>query len=674
VQLTFGRGTLADERAAARREWLVTNGIGGYACGTLSGELTRRYHGLLVAALAPPVARRLVLVKLIESITVDGRTIALDTNRWASGAVAPRGLVHLEAFRLERTVPRWTWSIGDVRIDKRVWMEQGANITHVRYRLSAGHAPVRLSLEAIVDRRDSHDTTPGAQWKAAIEPIAGGVRVTPADGPALWLLAAGATVRATGEWYRDFALAVEDERGLDAIDDHLFAARIEAALTPGDALTVTAGVGGAPPERAPGRALARRRAHERALVAAWNEAQPTLARTAPGWIRQLVLAADAYVVRRPGPDGSGGSGGRSVIAGYPWFTDWGRDTMISLPGLTLVTGRPAVARGILETYARWVDQGMLPNVFPDGEAPPEYDTVDAPLWFVQAVRAYATCTHDWRTVESLMPALEEIGAWYERGTRHGIGVDPSDGLVHQGEPGVALTWMDARWDGHGVTPRTGKPVEINALWYAALVAMAAFAHQLGRSGAGWARRAEQVRASFARFWNPAAGALFDVLDGPDGDDPALRPNQLFALSLEDSPLLPGHRAAVLAACGRTLLTSHGMRTLDPAHPGYWGRYVGDRLTRDRAYHQGTVWTWLLPHHALAHFRVHGDRAAALALLEPLGTLAGEMGIGQLPEVCDGDPPHTPRGCFAQAWSVAETLRAWHAIAGAGAVPAPVDAS
>ncbi|TMA24942.1 MAG: glycogen debranching protein, partial [Deltaproteobacteria bacterium] len=353
--------------------------------------------------------------------------------------------------------------------------------------------------------------------------------------------------------------------------------------------------------------------------------------------------------------------GRSVIAGYPWFSDWGRDTMISLPGLTLATGRPEVARAILSTFARHVDQGMLPNYFPDHGEQPEYNTVDAALWLFQAVRAYHEATGDDAFLLETFPVLEEILAWYERGTRWGIQVDPEDGLVRQGAPGVQLTWMDARVDDWVVTPREGKPVEINALWYSALVTMAGFAHRLKRPPETLLACAERVADGFARFWNGEAGCLYDVLDGPQGADPKIRPNQIFAASLPESPLPPARRKAVVDTCGRLLVTSHGLRSLAPGDPAYRGTFVGDRHARDGAYHQGTVWTWLLPHFAIAHERVYGDRATALGFLEPMGRLLAAMGVGTLPEVADGDPPHAPRGCLAQAWSVAEVLRAYHAL-------------
>jgi predicted glycogen debranching enzyme len=304
---------------------------------------------------------------------------------------------------------------------------------------------------------------------------------------------------------------------------------------------------------------------------------------------------------------------------------------------------------------------MLPNMFPDDGARAEYNTVDAALWFFQAVQAYVEETGDLTLLEEVYPALEDIGAWYERGTRFGIQVDPHDWLVTQGEDGVALTWMDARVDGQPVTPRKGKPVEINALWYAALMAMTRLSRRLGRQYLGYDDMAQRVVNSFARFWNADAGCLYDVLDGPHGPDASLRPNQVFACSLADSPLDTPQRRAVVDAIGRHLLTSHGLRTLAPGAPGYRGHLLGDSRSRDGAYHQGTAWTWLLPHYALAYHRAYGDRDEALRLLAPLADLQHAMAIGTLPEVADGDPPHAPRGCFAQAWTVAETLRAWHEL-------------
>ena len=665
--LRFGRDRLSRPGDGDRLEWLVTNGIGGYACGTVSGALARRYHGLLVAALNPPLGRTLLLAKLTERLWHDGRWVELDVNRWASGAVTPGEPVHLESFRLEGTIPVWTWALGDMRLEKRVWMEHGENTTYVQYRLASAPAPVRLVLKALANHRDAHALTARGAWDARVEETVGGLQIMPFAGATpLWLFAPGAEVRAAHDWYRGFALALEAERGLEAVEDHLCVAEIGARIEPGDALTVLAttrhdaGLSGRGTLSLAG-ALSRRRAHDRGLHASWAKAHGPLARVAPDWVGQLVLAADGFIAeRRSDADPAG----RTVIAGYPWFGDWGRDTMISLPGLALATGRPEVARAVLTTYARYVDSGMLPNRFLESGDAPEYGSVDAALWMFEAVRAHVEATHDDGFLAELYPTLEDIGAWYERGTRYGIRVDPRDGLLDAGEPGVALTWMDARVDGAPVTPRQGKAVDVNALWYNALRAMGSFARRLKRPHEAYDQMAARVARSFERFWNEEAGCLYDVIDGPDGPDAAVRPNQIFAISLADSPLPAARRRAVLEACGRWLLTSHGLRSLSPSDSRYRGTYAGDPRARDAAYHQGTAWIWLLPHYALAHYRVHGEREAALALLEPLADLMAVRGVGDLPEIADGDPPHATRGCIAQAWSVGEALRAWHEIAGA----------
>jgi predicted glycogen debranching enzyme len=377
---------------------------------------------------------------------------------------------------------------------------------------------------------------------------------------------------------------------------------------------------------------------------------------APQAIEQLVLAADQFVVRRSLP---GDVEGRSIIAGYPWFGDWGRDTMISLPGLTLVTGRPEVGARILRTFAHYVDQGMLPNRFPDEGQVPEYNTVDATLWYFEAIRAYLAATGDEALVNDLYPVLCGIVEWHRRGTRYGIRLDPEDGLLYAGQEGVQLTWMDAKVDGWVVTPRRGKPVEINALWYNALRIMAGFARCLGRQSLLYEELADRAAEGFGRFWNAGRGYCYDVIDGPDGNDPALRPNQLLAVSLEHSPLAAAQQRAVVDACTRQLLTSHGLRSLAPDDAAYIGHYGGDRRQRDGAYHQGTVWGWLIGPFVQAHLRVYGDREQARSFLRPLLQQLSGHGVGSLSEIFDGDAPFWPRGCVGQAWTVAEVLYAWH---------------
>ena len=447
--LTYGRDRLGDLEAATRLEWLVTNGIGGYASGTASGVLTRRYHGLLVASLKPPVGRTLLLAKLAESLELDGDWVDLDANRWAGGSVSPDGHLHLESFRLDETVPVWTWAVGDARLEKRVWMEQGENTTFVEYRLVSASAPARLRLRALVNHRDAHETAGDGAWTALVEPGSGGVCIEAWDGATpLWLFAPGAEVRPMHEWYRRFHLAEEADRGLDCVEDHLCAAEFLVTLAPGEAVVVTASTrksagrdAGTPLARA--FALQRRRSHEKGLLDAWRKAQPKASRAAPEWVRRLVLAADQFVVERAIP---GEPQGRSIIAGYPWFSDWGRDTMIALPGLAIATGRPELARTILSTFARFVDQGMLPNFFPDQGEPPTYNTVDAALWYFQAVREYVEATQDLKFLAEVYPTLEDIGAWYERGTRYGIHMDPADSLIATAADGRAAH-LDGRQGG-----------------------------------------------------------------------------------------------------------------------------------------------------------------------------------------------------------------------------------
>jgi predicted glycogen debranching enzyme len=378
----------------------------------------------------------------------------------------------------------------------------------------------------------------------------------------------------------------------------------------------------------------------------------------PAWVAQLVLAANQFMVRRPTADDPQG---QTIIAGYHWFGDWGRDTMISLPGLTLMTGQTDVAARILRTFARFVDQGMLPNRFPDDAEQPEYNTVDAALWYIEAVRAYHAATADDALLRDLFPVLEDIIAWYRNGTRYNIRVDGSDGLLAAGEAGVQLTWMDAKVEEWVVTPRTGKPIEVNALWYHALCTMAEVAHHLGQPAdvaAAYEDAAEQVRKSFGRFWNEAAGYCYDVLDGPDGHDDALRPNQVLAVALPHTPLSAEQQRAVVNICAHRLLTSHGLRSLSPDHPDYVGSYGGDPRQRDSSYHQGTVWAWLIGPFINAHLHVYGDPALAQSYLRPLAQNLTDHGVGSISEIFDGEPPFTPRGCIAQAWSVAEVLRAW----------------
>jgi predicted glycogen debranching enzyme len=457
---------------------------------------------------------------------------------------------------------------------------------------------------------------------------------------------------------------MEAERGLDALEDLLTPGTFATNLSPKLPVYLMATAEAETATQAPGADILD------ALKAASRRLIAPLPKTAPAWILSLAQAADQFIVRRgaaregsaAGDDGATGAASSSIIAGYPWFTDWGRDTMIALPGLTLATGRADVARQILLAYAEFVDGGMLPNNFPDAGGQPAYNSVDAALWFFEAVRQYFAVTKDGRTLLQLFPTLGEMIDAHVKGTRYNIHVDPADGLLFAGEPGVQLTWMDAKVGDLVVTPRVGKAVEVNALWINALETMAEFARLLARPGGGYEKLSAKAQKNFQKFWNEERACCFDVIDVPSApNDAALRPNQILAVSLPVSPLTEEQQKSVVDVCAQHLLTSYGLRSLAPGEPGYQGHYAGGPKDRDAAYHQGTVWGWLLGPFVLAHLRVYGDRAEAVRFLEPLGISVHMYGLGTLGEIFEGDAPFMPHGAIAQAWTVGEVLRAMREI-------------
>jgi predicted glycogen debranching enzyme len=650
--LDFGRDVCSDLGQAAGREWLVTNGIGGYASGSVSGALTRRYHGLLVAALDPPLERTLLLSKLDETATYDGRTYPLHTNLWRDNHVEPEGYVYLNRFHLEGMVPVWTFAMADAIIEKRIWMAEDENTTFIHYRVVRALEPFDLQIKAFANCRGFTGSTFPDGWNPSISPVERGLRIQANEGsPAGYLFTTRGEIEQTSEWYRNFYLPVEDARGEDPYDHHLHVATIRLRLEEGQSVAVV----GSTNEHASldaGNTYQRGQRKARALLEQAGGVE------APAWVRRLVLAGDQFIVRRPVPEDPEG---RTILAGYHWFQDWGRDTMISLAGLTLVTKQYDIARHILRTYAHFVDQGMLPNRFPEYADTPEYDTADAPPWYFEAIRAYHQATGDNEMLAELYPTLESIIDWHVRGTRHNIRFDQDDGLLYAGAEGTKLTWMDAYYEGWAVTPRIGKPVEINALWYNALRSMSRFAQQLGKPRGHYDDLAGRLLAGFERFWNPELGYCFDVLDGPEGNATHLRPNQIFAVSLPHSPLAEDRQKAVVDICALRLLTPHGLRSLAPRDPEYIGYYRGDLRARDGAYHQGTTWGWLIGPFISAHLRVYRDPKLASTFLFPLIQHLDGHGVGSISEIFDGEPPFRPGGCIAQAWSVAEMLRAWHEI-------------
>jgi len=680
--LQFGRDICGHLATAEQREWLVTNGIGGYACGTIAGILTRHYHGLLIAALKPPLDRTLLLTKLDETVVYGDQAYDLHCDRWADGTVTPHGYLHIERFELEGTVPTWHYSCGDALLVKRIWMEQGSNTTYVRYHLKRASAPVTLSLKALVNYRNHHHSTRGLDWTLQIDSLSesapatplSGLKITAFDGAApFYLMSDRGHCTSEHTWHWGYDLAIERYRGIDPTDDHLQAGTFTVTLAPGEKITLAATTATPQTVQFDG-AIQRQRSHEQRLLGHWYSARYLAAQQAPLWMEQVVLAADQFIVGRTV---AARPPGKTVIAGYPWFGDWGRDTMIALPGLAIATGRPDIARPILRTFAAYIDQGMLPNVFPEAGEAPGYNTVDAVLWYFEAIRLYHQVSHDCMLLEELFPALAEIIRWHQKGTRYHIHLD-ADGLIYAGEPGLQLTWMDAKVGDWVVTPRLGKPIEINALWYNALLIMARFAEMLGVSGEEYRHLAAHTRQGFQRFWSGDRGYCYDVLDGPDGDDDSLRPNQIFAvaypamdnwrpgvglqsqgrLALGEPLLTPEQQTAVVETVARRLLTSYGLRSLAPDHPDYSGRYGGNPVERDGTYHQGTVWGWLIGPFIQAHLRVYQDPVLARTFLEPFADHLRDGCIGTFSEIFDGDAPFTPRGAFAQAWSVAEVLRAW----------------
>jgi predicted glycogen debranching enzyme len=661
TEVQFGREICGVLDVAEQREWLVTNGIGGFASGSVSGNLTRRYHGLLVAALQPPVGRMQLVAKLDEIASYDSADYALGTNRWGSGAIEPQGYVYIESFRLVGTMPVWRFAIGDAILEKRVWMRHSENTTYVQYTLLRGSQPMELELRTLINYRDFHSSTHAGDWQMKIDAVKSGLQVTAFDGAIpFYLLSADAKVEPRHDWARDYFLPLEKYRGLDNREDYLLAAIFRGVLQPNQSVTIVFSTN-ANAALDGGETSTQNTQRESGLLAQWASADAPAASAAPGWVRQLILAADQFVVKRDVADAPDDSDGKSIIAGYHWFGDWGRDTMIALPGLTLATGRADIAKKALLSFARFVDGGMLPNNFPDAGGHPDYNTVDAALWFFETVRQYFAATQDTETLAGLFPVMAQMIDAHVAGTRYQIHVDKADGLLYAGEPGVQLTWMDAKVGDWVVTPRIGKPVEINALWFNALETMAGLAPAVKQSAEPFAKLAARAKQSFAKFWNSSAGYCYDVIDAPGiGNEAALRPNQIFAVSLPQSPLPAEQQKAVVDICALRLVTSYGLRSLAQSESGYQGHYGGNSRERDGAYHQGTAWGWLLGPFVLAHLRVYNDRAAAMSFLGPLGKQIHSHGLGTLSEIFDGDAPFTPRGCIAQAWTVAEVLRAWRA--------------
>jgi predicted glycogen debranching enzyme len=650
--IQFDENICGNTDEASEREWLETNGLGGFASSTITGLNTRRYHGLLVAATNPPVERMVLLSKLEETLVVNGERYDLCVNQYPN-TVHPQGYCYLKEFRLD-PLPTFVYEVAGVVIEKSAFMVHGENTTVVQYKLLKKSGEVtdcRLEVHPLVAFRDYHGTAHENEWINSQVEMAGGVAtIHPyADLPKLCFAHDANELANTGYWYRNFEYSVERERGLDFTEDLFNHFALKFDLNKNTSATVIASIQRHAADEANEFRRAEIERREKLLAGVKDDEL----------IRTLTLAADQFIVARGEQ--------KTVIAGYHWFADWGRDTMIALPGLTLTTGRYDIARSILLEFAGHVDRGMLPNRFlptsslnAGGES--EYNTVDATLWYFEAVRALLAHINDYDFVRTnLYDVLADIINWHERGTRYRIHVD-ADGLLFAGEPGVQLTWMDAKVGDWVVTPRTGKPVEIQALWYNALRVMEELAGRFGdvANAERFATMAGRTKESFSQqFWNEAAGCLYDVVDG-EMRDGSIRPNQIFAASLHHSMLDEEQARQVVAVVQRELLTPVGLRSLSPNDPRYVGRYAGDMRQRDGAYHQGPVWAWLIGPFITAYLKANGKtettRKQVRQWIDGFLPHLRVAGLGQISEIFDGDAPHAPRGCIAQAWSVAELLR------------------
>lgn len=667
--IAFDKETCTDFETALSKEWLETNGLGGFASSTLIGCNTRRYHGLLVTSTHPPSGRMMLVNGAEEWVVLNDTRYYLSCHQYP-GVVHPRGHDNLIGFRLDPW-PIWTYRLGSLVLEKTLTMIHGQNTIVITYKVRKEAVHAELVIRPLLTARDFHALHKENPALNAQVEIQNGVCVLrPYEGvPSVYFHHNAKEFAAGFNWYRQMEYAREQERGLEAHEDAWAPGEFRFALNGGqDAILVMTTEGSGYFDA--NYLLNAERKRRTALLTGWEAADDVT--------QHLVLAADQFLVQRSrAPEVSAP---KSMIAGYPWFEEWGRDTMIALPGLLLVTGRFEEAKAILQSYAGFIDQGMIPNRIVESSGHAEYNTVDASLWFIIAIFHFLKYTKDFGFVhDHLWEQMKAIILHYQNGTRYQIHMD-LDGLIYAGGVGNQLTWMDAKLGDMAVTPRIGKPIEIQALWYNALRIMEQIGTRLGdqENAKKWSGLAEKVWSSINRlFWYEEGGYLFDVVNG-DQRDASLRPNQIFAVSLPFESITPDRGARVVSTVEERLLTPFGLRTLDPRDARYTSRYQGDPLARDAAYHQGTVWPWLMGPFLTAYQKVNGKSArvqshirAHLALLL---THLWEAGLGTISEVFDGDMPHDPRGCVAQAWSVSEVLRVLREEVGVSSPPTPLSSS
>src|SRR6266704_3154057 len=660
--LAVGPDICRNVQAGLDHEWYITNGLGGYAAGSLVGATTRSYHGLLVAALRPPVERDVLITKIDETIELPDKSVLKPgVNEYRDGTIDPQGYNYLDTFSLEADVPCFRYQLDEnLTLEKRVWMEYGQNTTYVQYALSAASAhvanvgPLTLTLTPFCVYRSHHATTHGdSNWHFLVENQGNRCRIRAYEEAPVCVLVLGPSAQftSTGNWFWGVKHRCDTERGLPDVDDVYQPGTFSIQMMPGEHVTIAisaepplqAEFGSAQHEAAVEQAWTRHQERIQQLLAKVNHTKFPLPQRDPVLAR-LALAADQFIVARPShtqdsqPDKGQeqhSSDLKTIIAGYPWFADWGRDSMISLPGLLLSTERYNEARGLLKAFASYTHGELIPNRIPDSGEATEYNTIDATLWMFHAIDRYLKATEDWSLLNELFLTLSSIIDWHVEGTIYGIEVDPVDGLLRGGTTGVQLTWMET------------------------------WAARYSLDASKFSQLRSKVHENFTRrFWNEEGGYLYDVVDveGVAGqNDASLRPNQLFAASLTPSLLTENQMRRILQKVTEPLLTPLGLRSLSPDDPSYCKHYNGNQQQRDGAYHRGTVWQWLIGPYVDVHLSIYNDRAAMRSLLQPLVQHLWDACVGTISEVAEPEPPFTPAGCFAQAWSVAEVLRGWRFV-------------
>ncbi len=636
--INFGREVCSNLAESGSKEWLTTNGIGGYASGTISGQLRRRYHGLLVAALKPPLERKLLLSKLDETVDYDEKSYPLHTNQWIGGVGEPYGFQNLERFHLEGTTPVWTFTFADVILEKRVWLQHGQNTAYIRYDFLRGSLPLKFSGKLLINHREHHHNTHANNWQMDIQTIDKGLKVTAFEGAApFYLLSQDAELSARHTWYRNFYLSLEGRRGLDVMDDHLYGGQLEKVLKSGQSLTMVATTEPLTNLNLDGvSAYEKRLAYEERLLYCGQKHFAL-----PSGMKQLILSADQFIVHNKLAEGKETY---SIRTGYPWAGDRSQSYIMSLPGLTLTNGRFKEAANMLRTFGNSLNENQGVKIQHPSNTNNDRQTSESKLYYIESLRAYLEATGDKLLIAKLFSTVKSIIQSYMDNNQNHVQMDPTDNLLL-----VEKTSEDI-----------GKPVDLNALWFNAVLSVAKFASGLGKSATTYLELAEKIKQGFKRFWQEDRAFCLDVLDGPNGNDVRLRPYQLLAASLNYSPLSKEQQKAIVDICARKLLTSYGLRSLANDEPNYVGCYDGGQQKRTATYDKGTVWSWLIGPFVKAHYRVYKDAKLARSFLAPFEDHLSNQGLGNISEVFDGDAPFNPRGCIAHAIGVAEILMAWQA--------------